>query len=172
MGRENEKRAALAALAAVLTVGKGNVWRRFQWKSGCFADAEAAPPRRHFYLNAKMCFNRFSIQQLGQAAGSCSPPARTIFHPPACIIDDTRASPLQPSPANSSPALPGQAQWADPLIPDTYNPQTAARAQAAAAGPSRNEDQVSPWDLLFVILWTLARSSRNFCIWIWYKENI
>ena len=92
----------------------GNVWRRFQWRSGCFADAEAAPPRRHFYLNAKMCFNRFSIQQA--RAGSRHQPAAPhqpglSFILPACIIDDTRASPLQPTPAqpaHSSPASPGR----------------------------------------------------------------
>ena len=88
--------------------------------------------RRHavtFILTLKCVLIDSAFSKLGQAAGSCSPPARTIFHPPACIIDDTRASPLQPSPAHSSPAQPSTAQ-PSPAQPSTaqHSPASPARA--------------------------------------------
>ena len=87
--------------------------------------------RRHavtFILTLKCVLIDSAFSKLGQAAGSCSPPARTIFHPPACIIDDTRASPLQPSPAHSSLAQPSPAQ--------------ASTAQHSQPSPGRHNEQI------------------------------
>ena len=81
--------------------------------------------RRHavtFILTLKCVLIDSAFSKLGQAAGSCSPPARTIFHPPACIIDDTRASPLQPSPAQPSTAQHSPAQPSQPS-PGRHNEQ-------------------------------------------------
>ena len=82
--------------------------------------------RRHavtFILTLKCVLIDSAFSKLGQAAGSCSPPARTIFHPPACIIDDTRASPLQPTPAQPSTAQ--------------HSPAQPSTAQHSPASPAR-----------------------------------
>ena len=92
--------------------------------------------RRHavtFILTLKCVLIDSAFSKPGQAPGTRQqlPASPDYLSSSPLVLLMTRA-PAHSSPASPlQPSQPSQAQSADPLIPDTYNPQTAA-----AAGPA------------------------------------